>query len=216
MKNNAADATAVEGLCGAVTVSEAFVYGLRDSMAASRLAFQWKYSDEWFEDAANSLDSVERAYSLASSPMGTGHNNFLCGAVVQMNLTAPRYWWPEFQRYHFADIVTSMSTMHRIKSVVRNSDDMLACFQVGTDRDVVALFKKKASEILESEMDAREQLVAIKRILPEGFMITARITTNYRQFRNMYFDRHDHPLQEWRDFCKWIASLPAADKLILA
>lgn len=163
---------------------------------------------------------LRRAKALASCKGGESHDCFLCGITVEMNITAPRLWFPEMQRYHFADIISSFSTMHclrkNIKSVLEGTKDKKELFCDYTDPRVIDAFIETAGELLrsipedETKWDAGtdETIARLKAILPEGYLQTCRITTNYRQLKTWRAQRHDHRLQEWRDVCKWIDTLP--------
>ena len=140
-------------------------------------------------------------------------------------MTCPRLVMPEVQRYHFMDIVTASSTMHYLK---RNVNAMLEdqskideFFCSYTDRRVVNVFLEVAKELLDKLPDdmnkwdegTNELVARLKAILPEGYMQTTRIVTNYRQLKTWIRQRSKHPLQEWRDVCKWIHTLPLFDEL---
>lgn len=229
------------------------VYGLDDSIVASGFPMLETYSAVKFENeldmlgrykdymtcvdmrtvpavdlSADERERVERhltrAEKLGSCAGGESHDCYLCGIVVQMNITAPRYWWPEFARYHFADIVSSTSTMHRLKAFVKAvlasekegdmkavTDLMDAHFSEDTSGEVIHGFLSVASEMMKSDKWSIEKL---KANLPEGWLQTARVTTNYRQLRSMYRQRKNHPLQQWKDFCAWIETLPMMDQFL--
>ena len=197
--------------------------GLNESFVASGLAFEMDYSSEKFkrqvEDCLCSQGNhKKRAKSLSSCAIGEGHDNFLCGIGVQANITAPRYWWPEFQRYHFVEIISSTSTMHSLKKIVdaflqtkelfgyeqeKFSELADKYFSRKTSDEVIKLF---LDECLKNNFTIEE----MKANLPEGFLQTARISTNYRQLKTIYRQRKNHPLEEWQKFCSWIRGLPSA------
>ena len=166
---------------------------------------------------------IDRLKTLGSCGGGESHDCALCGINVQFDMTCPRLVMPEIQRYHFMDIVTASSTMHYLK---RNVNTMLAdeskindFFCDYTDHRVVKAFLEVAKELLEKLPDdnakwdegTNETVARLKAILPEGYMQTTRITTNYRQLKTWVRQRSRHPLQEWRDLCKWIHTLPLFD-----
>lgn len=168
---------------------------------------------------------INRLKMLGSCEGGESHDCALCGINVQFDITCPRLVMPEIQRYHFMDIVTASSTMHYLK---KNVNTMLAdeskiddFFCNYTDHRVVKVFLEVAKELLEKLPDDREKwdegtnetVARLKAILPEGYMQTTRITTNYRQLKTWVRQRSKHPLQEWRDVCKWIHTLPLFDEL---
>lgn len=206
------------------------IYGLEESIVASGLPMVAEYDSEEFKRLSEiflhetrdtlteeEFEKVKKAFSrvirLAKCQGGESHDCFLCGIVVQMNITAPRYWWPEFQRYHFADIVSSTSTMHRLKSftekVIQLSDEekydeieklLDSHFSKDTNRMLIMTFMQLA-------YSQKNNIEVLKANLPDGFLQTSRVTTNMRQLKTMLHQRQFHRLNEWREFCKWISSL---------
>lgn len=176
-------------------------------------------------DLLNLSRHLKRAKTLASCAGGESHDCFLAGVVVQCNVTAPRYWWPEESRYHFIDIISSTSTMHRLKHFVEQA---VKIKENGGGPELAYLinahFSKETWPVIiddflsfaEARMKQTEvNIEELKANLPEGWLQTARITTNYRQLKTVYRQRHNHGLKEWRDFCVWIESMPMAQDLIL-
>lgn len=152
---------------------------------------------------------ISRAERLASCEGGEAHDCFLCGILVSVNVTATKKWWEECQRYHFVDIVSGTSTMHRAGQIL---SAMSFDERVLNEPELAAYLKRKAAEYEEHKEDA-EWLDQLRMCLPLGTLQTARITTNYRQLKTIYRQRKNHKLNEWREFCTWIESLPM-EKLI--
>lgn len=211
------------------------IYGLEESLVASGLPMTEQYNETEFEakvfNLRRALDPESdvpedkrfgytkpliRMKNLASCAGGESHDCALCGIVVQFNVTAPRYWFPEFQRYHFMDIESSTSTMHKLLAFVKRYNDYTFSaaneirehFSPLTDANVIAAFFDFAKKHI-------DDVEAVKANLPDGFLQTARITTNYRQLKTQYRQRHNHRLKEWRDYCEWIETLPFANDLII-
>lgn len=209
------------------------VYGLPESIVASGLPMQSDFSHQEFlfnthdvevaitekTDNSNIARAVKR---LSPYPSGEGHHCFLAGIVVQFNATSPRFWWPEMQRYHFIDIVSSTSTMHRLETLIRTIvklemenkwDYRQECldrhFCKDTSPIMIEAFIKFAYAWLDRDGDIQE----LKANLIEGYMQTARITTNYRALKTIYHQRQHHRLAEWREFCSWIESLPMSEMI---
>ncbi len=177
----------------------------------------WSLTDEEVEWCEK---QVKRLKMLGSCEGGESHDCALCGITVAFDMTCPRLVMPEIQRYHFMDIVTASSTMHCLKKNVNTMledeskiDDFFCSY---TDHRVVKAFLEVAKELLDKLPDDREKwdegtnetVARLKAILPEGYMQTTRIVTNYRQLKTWVRQRSKHPLQEWRDICKWIHTLP--------
>lgn len=197
-------------------VSNVNIYGLDESVKGA------KYS------MATDLNKIttevtKTTYRLASSPSGSGHDNFLNGIVVQFDLTFSNKVWVEAERYHFLDFVSSQSTMHRITKF--NLDDAYISY---TDPRIIEIMKEKTKEYndLQDEIKAliaegkdvhtlndlaNQKYLEILYSNPAGFKLTARMTTNYRQLKTIYFQRKTHRLPEWRAFCEWIETLPYAE-----
>lgn len=151
---------------------------------------------------------VKRAIKLANTPAGTGHSNFLVGIRMSFDLTAPRYIWQEAQRYHWFDIVSSQSTMHKITSMDLSPD-------MFTDDTPQNAYDAVVVEQVAYQTDpSEENFRALKAAVPEGLMLTARISTNYQQLRTIFTQRCHHRLPPWQEFCKWIRELPYGKQLI--
>ena len=207
------------------------VYGLEESLVASGFPMLAEYDGDSFKSGVDAIRCggcqmhSGRAQKLAGCPMGTGHDNFMCGIVVQFNLTAPRYLWHEVQRYHFMDIVSCTSTMHMLmktleKCMISGDHDVVLdrlCGRMSKSmpREVMDGFYAYAKSVMESRsLDDRDKLLKLKLALPEGWMQTGRITTNYRQLKTVYAQRRNHRLPEWREFCGWIETLPMSRLMV--
>lgn len=96
-------------------ISNTRVYGMNESIRASGYPMRADEIGDWDdEDLVNLPADINRATKLGTVPSGTGHDNFLKGIIVQFDIKYPIYWTPQFQRYNFADIVSSTSAMHRL------------------------------------------------------------------------------------------------------
>lgn len=187
-------------------VENAKVYGLEESIRRA------KFPMAVDTDSLN-CELTKGIKALAQSNAGEGHDNFMNGIIVQFDLTCSVKMWTEFQRYHFADFISSQSTMHRIARF--NLDDQ---YDNHVDPRIIAIMKEKVEEynqLLQNESSgASEKYLEILYSNPCGFKLTAGITTNYRQLKTMYKQRKNHRLPEWREFCKWIETLPMSELII--
>ena len=200
-------------------VSQVQVYGLYESVKGSKYPMA--------VDLAKVNDEVtDRTKKLANAKTGSGHDNFLNGIVVQFDLTFTNKAWVEAERYHFLDFISSQSTMHRITKF-----DLDKAYISYVDERIIAIMKEKVKAYNELQEDikrlreegkdtttlndvAKNKYLEILYSNPAGFKLTARMTTNYRQLKTIYFQRKDHRLPEWRAFCKWIETLPHAEFII--
>lgn len=178
-------------------VSKISVFGAMRSILAS------KYPMSIDTNTCNSVltDNVKH---LAQSAIGSGHDQFLTGIIVQFDLTFTNKAWVEAERYHFFDFVSSQSTMHRIMKF-----DLDKSYIDYVDKRCVAIMKELVAQY--NDNPSTENYLTVLYTNPCGFRLTARMTTNYRQLKTIYAQRKNHRLPEWRFFCQWIETLPYAD-----
>lgn len=205
--------------CGCV--SNAKVYGLDESIRRAKFPM--------VADISNISGQLTKGIeSLAQSPRGAGHDQWLTGVIVQFDLTFSNKAWLEAERYHFLDFVSSQSTMHRITRF--NLDK---AYNEYVDRRIIEIMKEKVADYnrlcdenrtLSTVQDndsarvfdelKKHKYLEILYSNPSGFKITAGMTTNYRQLKTIYSQRKDHRLPEWQMFCKWIEELPHGELII--
>ena len=182
-------------------VSNAAVYGLEESIVRAKFPMAT-------DVAALNSDMTKGILALAQSAKGSGHDNWLNGVVVQVDLTFTVKAWTEAERYHFRDFVSSQSTMHRIARF-----DLDNQYDPHTDPRVVEIMKELVAKY--NETQDPEDYLRLLMTNPCGFKLTAGMTTNYRQLKTIYAQRRTHRLPEWRQFCAWVETLPYAAELIL-
>ena len=181
-------------------ISNVDISGLKESVRAAKMP---KSTD--IDTLTDELtDGIQ---ALAKTDIGSGHDNWLNGVIVQFDLTASEKFWPQLQRYHFVDFVSSQSTMHRIT-------------QFNVEEQCNKYVTKKAIENIKEQIEyynfnpTDENYLAVLYNVPSGFELTARMTTNYRQLKTIYAQRKNHRLPEWRTFCEWIETLPYSELII--
>ena len=123
------------------------------------------------------------------SPKDGGHNKFLESIAVWLDITAPRYWWQQFDTYRVGTSRQSESTMHTWKKFPFAPD----MFTRGTSKVVINML-----ELMRQQRD----FDGIKRNLPEGFLQRRIVFTNYKTLRHIINQRSTHKLEEWEIFCK--------------
>lgn len=201
------------------------IYDLEESIIAS--GYPMRTTTEMREPNEKDL---KRAHNLshAASIDNPGHGQFLTGIRVAFDLTCTNKMWVEAERYRFLEFVSSQSTMHRItKFDVRNQ------YNEYVDPRVIAIMEEKIEQYnqlceLADKVEAnnvydieryenlkKQKYLEILYTNPAGFELTARMTTNYRCLKNIYIQRKNHRLPEWREFCAWIETLPYAKELLL-
>ena len=182
------------------------VYDLRESVIACRNAMRINpapVTDEEFNA------SMPRAITLANSPSGSGHSTFLSGIRVSFDIKYPNYISPELQRYHWIDIVSSSSKMHRLSSM-----DMDSCF----NKYVTDESKEQMKRLVKKFNDTKtyEDFMVMLSNCPQGIELFMRVSTNYLQLRTLYRQRKTHKLKEdWGEVCEFIEKLPYANEFII-
>ena len=196
-------------------VNNVKIYDVEESIVASGLPMMSEYSESWMVNEIINLRNCEdvtqnphfkRACKLAANPAGSGHANFLSGILISMDVTASQVWWQQMQRYHFVQIVSSMSKMHRLRKMVMEGNKYP--FVRGTDEDAVCLLHCLAG-------DEETDDITLAYSCPMGLELTARITTNYLQLKTIKMQRKNHRLPEWLQFCEFIKTLPFAEEFII-
>jgi hypothetical protein len=204
-------------------VSNVDIYDLEKSILASGYPMRTIIPDRDITEK-----DLARCQNLVNATKtGNGaHAQFMTGIRVNFDLTFSNKAWVEAERYRFLEFVSSQSTMHRITKF--NLDNQ---YNEYVDERIIEIMKEKVkgyNNIIQSLEDVKDSTqrellndIAKRKYLeilysnPAGFTLTARMTTNYRCLRNIYMQRKDHRLPEWRAFCRWIETLPYAQELLI-
>ena len=200
------------------------VYDLEESLIASGYPMR----TELFKTHADDKD-IKRCLNLTEASNGNGaHGQWMTGVRVAFDLTCTNKMWVEAERYRFFEFVSSQSTMHRItKFKIREQ------YNQYVDPRVIDIMEEKitaynklvenkpsssaAPKLLEDYNNLlKEKYLEILYTNPAGFELTARMTTNYRCLLNIYVQRHNHRLPEWREFCQELLKLPMFKELVEA
>ena len=174
------------------------VYNLDNAIKASKYPMA---SDVTTKDC----EITDTVRSLGRANRGSGHDNYLNGILVSFDLTCSNKMWVEFERYHFAEIVSSQSTMHRITRLLEED-----VFNEYVDERIKDVLKDILSQyyVADTPEERKEAYLRLLYNVPSGIELTAHIATNYGQLKTMWYQRHNHRLPEWRKFCDWILTLP--------
>lgn len=198
------------------------VYDLAESLYASGYPMMAHINyDEDFDACIVSINKavenkyydnpyIKRGIKLATAK-GGGHNQFLTGIVVNFDLTLSNKAWVEAERYRFLNFVSSQSTMHRIKMLVREPSELV--FNKHVDARAIELLEEYVDKY--EEEPTSENFLNVLYNIPSGLKLTARMTTNYRCLMNIYEQRRTHRLtDDWGKVCDWIETLPLMDKFL--
>lgn len=201
---------------GDVKIEMIRIYGVEESFIASGYPMMANIPNL----SVINDNTIKRAKKLGTAPAGSGHDCYLKGIVVQFDLTAPQYTWLQILRYHFLDIVSSQSKMHKISQF--NLEEQCNKY---VDPKVIEILQKYIEYYNNYELyadlfgeDALPKEELWQRILsntPMGLMLKARITTNYLQLKTIYHQRRHHKTREWQVICDWIETLPYFKHIVL-
>lgn len=184
-----------------MVIDNIHVYGLENAIRGSKFPMA--------TDIQKVNDEVTNTTKkLGSCKTGTGHDQFLTGIIVQFDLTFTVKAWTEAERYSFLDFVSSQSTMHRISKF--DLDEQYIEYVDPRVIDIMNELKDKYNETKDPE-----DYLRLLYTNPCGFKLTAAMTTNYRQLKTIYYQRKNHRLPEWRDFCEQIEQLPQFKEIVL-
>lgn len=191
----------------------------------------WVQSDSYEQTHLRDDGLVDTNYIVGKKDMelakklikaGSDHRKFLRQILVSVDITAPLYWWKEFDTYKVGTVANSTSTMHKLANTPITPDcfafdavtEMSGEYQdLSVQETVCNLLENYRKEFLRT--NDKRLWRALIQLLPESWMQTRTITMSYENLCSMYHSRKDHKLSEWsKDFCNWVKTLPYAKELI--
>ncbi len=197
------------------------VMNLENAMRGARNPMNsWKNSDSFYDEEGNYILG-ENDLSLAKRLRlaGSDHRKFIRQIFVSVDVTAPLYWWKEYDTYKVATVANSTSTMHRIHakpfSLEDFSHDKMSGEALSLFRDYISKLEKIRLRYLEGGKK-KEDWYDLIQLLPSSYHQLRTLSMDYETLVNIYFARRSHKLFEWHRFCEWIETLPYAEELILA
>ncbi len=177
----------------------------------------WDRYDSYFDADGNFVfgpNDLDLASRLCRA--GSDHRKFLRMIFVSVDITAPLYWWKEFDTYKVGTVSNSCSTMHKLHSKAfcqaDFSLDKLSKESLQVMDSLIAYLENLRLKYLETK--EKSVWYNLIQMLPSSYNQMRTITMNYENLRGMYFSRKDHKLDEWHILCDWIRSLPYAEVLI--
>jgi len=178
----------------------------------------WDRSDSTYaEDGSYVLGPNDLDLAVRLAHAGSDHRKFLRQIFVSVDITAPLYWWKEFDTYKVGTVANSTSTMHKIHAKAFERDDFshdrldeggLAMLDA-----TIAYLESERGKFLADKTD-RQPWHNMIQMLPSSYNQMRTVTLNYENLINMYYARKNHKLAEWHTLCDWILSLPYARELI--
>lgn len=195
------------------------VMNLENAMRGARNPLNsWARSDSYYDEAGNYiLGENDLGLAMRLRKAGSDHRKYMRQIFVSVDITAPIYWWKEYDTYKVATVANSTSTMHKIHSKPFSREDfshdhMTEEALAALDRMIEVLEQLRLRFVETKEKDAWYSMI---QLLPESYQQLRTCSFNYETLVHIYFSRRDHKLAEWHTFCGWITSLPYAKELIL-
>ncbi len=196
------------------------VMNLENAMRGARNPLNsWARMDSGYDEEGiyrlgpNDLDLAQRLRRA-----GSDHRKFIRQIFVSVDITAPLYWWKEYDTYKVATVANSTSTMHKIHSKPFSIEDFSHDHMTAETLAYMETVVERLEQIRLKYMETKnkEDWYDMIQLLPSSYNQMRTCTLNYETLVNIYFARRGHKLQEWHTFCEWIASLPYARELIIA
>ena len=202
-----------------ITIERVAVMNLENAVRGARNPMNsWAKSDSYYDEEGNYvLGEADLSLCHRLSVSGSDHRKYLRQIFVSMDITAPLYWWKEFDTYKVATVANSCSTMHKIQAKAfsredfshdRMSERALLCLDA-----VIACLEEARLAFIETK--DRAYWHDMIQLLPSSYNQMRTVTMNYETLVNIYYARRHHKLAEWHTLCGVIEALPYARELIL-
>lgn len=203
-----------------IKIERTSVMNLENAMRGARNPLNsWERSDSSYDEKGNYIlgeNDLGLAKRLASA--GSDHRKFLRQIFVSVDITAPLYWWKEFDTYKVGTVANSCSTMHKIHAKSFERDDF-SCDRLdeGGLAALDALIDYLEAERVKfcEDKNNKQAWHNMIQLLPSSYNQMRTVTLNYENLINIYYARRTHKLAEWHILCDWIAGLPYAKDIIL-
>lgn len=181
----------------------------------------WNKMDSYYDENNNFvLGENDLSLSTRLRKAGTAdHRKYLRQIFVSVDILAPMYWWKEYDTYKVATVANSTSTMHKIHSKPFELDDFshehLTKYGLEVLTDIVKALERFRLWYNDGNGNEKQEWYNIIQLLPSSYNQMRTCTLNYETLINIYKSRKNHKLDEWKEFCKWVETLPYAKELII-
>ena len=178
----------------------------------------WARMDSYYDDKGTYiLGENDLALATKLAKAGSDHRKFLRQIFVSMDITAPLYWWKEFDTYKVATVANSTSTMHKIHSKPFSREDF-SCDKMSDAAlaqldSLISYLEKARVQYVESK--DKQYWHDIIQLLPSSYNQLRTVSMNYETLINIYYARKSHKLNEWHALCDVIRNMPYANEFIL-
>lgn len=202
-----------------LTIERTCVMNLENAMRGARNPLNsWNRIDSFYDEEGqyqlgpNDLDLAKRLCKA-----GSDHRKFIRQIIVSMDVTAPIYWWKEFDTYKVGTVANSTSTMHKIHSKEFSMEDFSTDHMTEETKEhmkeLIGWLEVIRGKFLETK--DKTYWYDMIQLLPSSYNQMRTVSLNYEVLLNIYYARRNHKLEEWHTFCHWIEELPYARELFL-
>lgn len=204
-----------------IDFNRVYVMNLENAIRGARNPMNsWARSDSYYDEngqyilGENDLSLAKRLRNAGTSD----HRKYLRQVMLSVDITAPMYWWKEYDTYKVATVANSTSTMHKIHSKPFEIDDFSHDHLTENGLKVLKTLVDEMEKIRLEYVETKDKALwyDLIQLLPSSYNQMRTCTLNYETLINIYKSRKHHKLDEWRSFCEWIETLPYAKELIIA
>lgn len=202
-----------------IKLEHSAVMNLENAMRGARNPLNsWARSDSYYDEKGNYvLGENDLGLAKRLRKAGSDHRKYMRQIFVSVDITAPLYWWKEYDTYKVATVANSTSTMHKIHSKPFTradfSHDHMSEEALAALDSMIGVLEQLRLRFVETK--DKQAWYSMIQLLPESYEQLRTCTFNYETLVHIYFARRDHKLEEWHRFCDWILELPYAKELIL-
>ncbi|WLD85887.1 MULTISPECIES: hypothetical protein [Stomatobaculum] len=202
-----------------IKLEHSAVMNLENAMRGARNPLNsWARSDSYYDETGNYvLGENDLGLAKRLRKAGSDHRKYMRQIFVSVDITAPLYWWKEYDTYKVATVANSTSTMHKIHSKPFTradfSHDHMSEEALAALDSMIGVLEQLRLRFVETK--DKQAWYSMIQLLPESYEQLRTCTFNYETLVHIYFARRDHKLEEWHRFCDWILELPYAKELIL-
>ena len=202
-----------------IKLEHSAVMNLENAMRGARNPLNsWARSDSYYDETGNYvLGENDLGLAKRLRKAGSDHRKYMRQIFVSVDITAPLYWWKEYDTYKVATVANSTSTMHKIHSKPFTradfSHDHMSEEALAALDSMIGVLEQLRLRFVETK--DKQAWYSMIQLLPESHEQLRTCTFNYETLVHIYFARRDHKLEEWHRFCDWILELPYAKELIL-
>ena len=202
-----------------IKLEKTSVVNLENAMRGARNPMNsWVRADSYYDEDRNYIlgpNDLDLARRLAKA--GPDHRKFIRQIFVSVDITAPLYWWKEYDTYKVATVANSTSTMHKIHSKAFEESDFSTDNMTDESKKHFLDFVAYMEEVRKKFVETKDKTYwyDLIQMLPSSYNQLRTCSLNYETLSNIYYARKAHKLEEWHILCDWIKTLPYAGDIII-